>query len=173
VIFCVNWSTVINLSSELFAPVKRLFKSVKALIKLLILHKLFNLLIWAKSSDVLPWLFPIGCVLCVLVRALSVEGPRFPRGYLGKKTPREAPQNPPKNRTPAPPAAPAKKSPPATAPPKQPVAATTNDPKSFADATPAIKKVVFDLLDAIQSSSSTEEILKKVLAIIPNLLSNC
>jgi hypothetical protein len=132
------------------------------------------------------------CANCGGPHTASYRGcPRFPRGYLGRKTPREAPQNPPKNRTPAPPAAPAKKSPPATAPPKQPVAATTNDPKSFADATatkkpatptprsappkqnPAIKKVVFDLLDAIQSSSSTEEILKKVLAIIPNLLSNC
>jgi hypothetical protein len=68
VIFWVNWSTVINLSSELFAPVKRLFKSVRALIGLLMLHKLFNLLIWTKSSDVLPWLLSVGCVPCVFVR---------------------------------------------------------------------------------------------------------
>jgi hypothetical protein len=47
------------------------------------------------------------------------------------------------------------------------------DPHPPPKQNPAIKKVVFDLLDAIQSSSSTEEILKKVLAIIPNLLSNC
>jgi hypothetical protein len=63
--------------------------------------------------------------------------PRFPGGYLGKKTPRETTQKPPKNRN------------------------------------PAIKKIIFDLLDAIQSSNSTEEILKKVLAIIPYLLSDC
>jgi hypothetical protein len=70
-ILCVNCSTDINLSSELFALSKRLFRSVRALMRLLTLHKLFSLLIWAKSSAVLPWPLSLGCVF---IRTLSVEG---------------------------------------------------------------------------------------------------
>jgi hypothetical protein len=70
-ILCVNCSTDINLSSELFALPKRLFRSVRALMRLLTLHKLFSLLIWAKSSAVLPWPLSLGCVF---IRTLSVEG---------------------------------------------------------------------------------------------------
>jgi hypothetical protein len=58
------------------------------------------------------------CANCGCPHTASFRGcPRFPRGYLGRQTPRETLQNPPKNRTPASPAAPAKKSPPTTAPP--------------------------------------------------------
>jgi hypothetical protein len=40
------------------------------------------------------------CANCGGPHTASYRGcPRFPRGYLGRKTPQEAPQNPPKNRT--------------------------------------------------------------------------
>jgi hypothetical protein len=42
------------------------------------------------------------CANCGGPHTPSYRGcPRFPRGFLGKKTPRETPQNPPKNRTPS------------------------------------------------------------------------
>jgi hypothetical protein len=58
------------------------------------------------------------CANCGGPHTASYRGcPRFPRGYLGKKTPWEAPQNPPKNRTPAPPRGPCEKITPCHCPP--------------------------------------------------------
>jgi hypothetical protein len=118
--------------------------------------------------------------------------PRFPRGYLGNKP--QPGQNP--NRAPAVSQASSRQQPPAAARQSAPAPNAGNKPntgKSFADAaaskrpapappTPrptSAKKpaangnALMDILLAIQSSSTKDEILGKVLALLPNLLSGC
>jgi hypothetical protein len=136
---------------------------------------------------------PAKCANCGGAHTASYRGcPRFPRGYQGKKSPNHNHSGPQQKRAPATTAAPAPSAAPKTqpAPVKQPAAGTKSATKSFADATaskkpaapaqtprpaPAQKnstaeKIITEVLMAIQTSTSTEQILAKVLAIIPKVL---
>jgi hypothetical protein len=136
---------------------------------------------------------PAKCANCGGAHTASYRGcPRFPRGYQGKKSPSQNHSGPQQKRAPATTAALAPSAAPMTqsAPVKQPAAGPKSAAKSFADATaskkpaapaqtprhaPAQKnstaeKIITEVLMAIQTSTSTEQILAKVLAIIPKVL---
>jgi hypothetical protein len=139
---------------------------------------------WQKAQTV-----PAKCANCGGAHTASYRGcPRFPRGYQGKKSPNQNHSGPQQKRAPATTAAPAPSAAPMTqsAPVKQPAAGPKSATKSFADATaskkpaapaqtPAQKnstaeKIITEVLMAIQTSTSTEQTLAKVLAIIPKVL---
>jgi hypothetical protein len=143
-----------------------------------------------KSKEI-----PARCANCGGGHTASYRGcPRFPRGYLGNKP--QPGQNP--NRAPAPSQASSRQQPPAAARQSAPAPKAGNKPstgKSFADAAASKKpapapappaprptsakkpaangNALMDILLAIQSSSTKDEILGKVLALLPNLLSGC
>jgi hypothetical protein len=133
------------------------------------------------------------CANCGGAHTASYCGcPKFPRGSQAKKSP--GPAAPKPQQKPA--AAPAKQSATPAGPvrpsaPKTALATNSNASKSFADATaskktapatppqatpkqpPAISKALIEILQAIQTSNTKEEILQNVLAIIPKILLDC
>jgi hypothetical protein len=148
-----------------------------------------------KSKEI-----PARCANCGGAHTASYRGcPRFPCGYLGNKP--QPGQN--SNRAPAPSQASSRQQPPATARQSASAPNAGNKPntgKSFADAAtskkpapapptlrlvnakkPAVNakkpaangNALMDILLAIESSSTKDEILGKVLALLPNLLSGC
>jgi hypothetical protein len=138
---------------------------------------------------------PARCANCGGGHTASYRGcPRFPRGYLGNKP--QPGQN--SNRAPASSQASSRQQPPAAARQSAPAPNAGNKPntgKSFAVATASKKpasapvpptprpanakkpaangNALMDILLAIQSSSTKDEILGEVLALLPNLLSGC
>jgi hypothetical protein len=143
-----------------------------------------------KSKEI-----PGRCANCGGGHTASYRGcPRCPRGYLGNKP--QPGQN--SDRAPAPSQASSRQQPPAAARQSAPATNAGNKPnagKSFADAAASKKpapapapptpqpvntkkptangNALMDILLAIHSSSTKDEILGKVLALLPNLLSGC
>jgi hypothetical protein len=137
------------------------------------------------------------CANCGGAHTASYRGcPRFPRGPQAKKSSGSAAPKPQQKpaaasaKQSATPAAPVRPSAPKTAPATK-TANNDNASKSFADAAsskktappappqatpkqpPAIGKALTEILKAIQTSNTKEEILQNVLAIIPKILLDC